>query len=41
MDKEELVAMAKSQDNVALHIDGKKIIKEIVVPERLVNFVVK
>ena len=41
IDKEELVTMAKSQDNVALHVNGKQIIKEIVVPERLVNFVVK
>ena len=41
VDKEELIVLAKSQDNVALYMDGKQIIKEIVVPERLVNFVVK
>ena len=37
----ELVELAKSSDNVQRHLDGKAIVKEIVVPGRLVNLVVK
>jgi len=37
----ELVELAKSSDNVQRHLDGKAIAKEIVVPGRLVNLVVK
>ena len=29
------------EDNVKTHIDGKEIVKEIVVPKKLVNIVVK
>jgi leucyl-tRNA synthetase len=32
---------AKNNANVARHLDGKTIIKEIFVPGRLVNFVAK
>ena len=39
--KEDLVAVAKADDKVHPWLDGKTIIKEIVVPGRLVNFVVK
>jgi leucyl-tRNA synthetase len=37
----ELVELAKSSDNVQRHLDGKAIVKEIVVPGRLVNLVVR
>jgi leucyl-tRNA synthetase len=40
-DQEELVELAKSSENVQRHLDGKAVAKEIVVPGRLVNFVVK
>ena len=39
--KEDAIAAAKSNDNVAKWIDGKEIIKEIYVPGKLVNIVVK
>jgi leucyl-tRNA synthetase len=37
----ELVELAKGSDNVQRHLDGKAIVKEIVVPGRLVNLVVR
>ena len=37
----ELVELAKSSENVQRHLDGKAIAKEIVVPGKLVNLVVK
>ena len=40
-DKDELLKLAKSQENVKKHIEGKEIIKEIVVPNKIVNIVVK
>ena len=39
--KEDLILAARGQDNVTLHLKDKDIIKEIVVPDRLVNFVIK
>lgn len=39
--KNELILKAKQQENVNIHIGDSKIVKEIVVPQRLVNFVVK
>jgi leucyl-tRNA synthetase len=39
--KEELEALARAQPNVIAHIDGKQIVKVIVVPAKLVNFVVR
>ena len=39
--EEELVELAKSSENVRRHLDGKAIVKEIVIPGRLVNLVVK
>jgi len=39
--EERLVELARSSDNVQRHLDGKAIAKEIVVPGRLVNLVVK
>ena len=39
--EEELVELAKASENVQRHLDGKAIVKEVVVPGRLVNLVVK
>ena len=33
--------LAKDIDNVKIHLDGKEIVNEIVVPKKLVNIVVK
>jgi len=38
---EDAVKLAKIQANVLTHLEGKKIIKEIVIPGKLVNLVVK
>jgi len=40
-DKDAVLDLAKNDENVKKAIDGMKIIKEIVVPKKLVNFVVK
>lgn len=40
-DKETVLKMAKENENVQAFINGKTILKEIYVPNRLVNFVVK
>ena len=39
--KDEILSLAKSDENVRKAIDGMNIIKEIVVPKKLVNLVVK
>jgi leucyl-tRNA synthetase len=39
--KDEMLASARAVENVARHLEGKEILKEIVVPGKLVNFVVK
>ena len=39
--KEEILSMAKENENTKKWIEGKEIIKEIVVPNKLVNLVVK
>ena len=39
--KEEMLAIAKGQDDIAAAIEGKTIVKEIAVPAKLVNIVVK
>ena len=39
--KDELLAVAKADEKVAAMIDGKTIVKEIVVPNKIVNIVVK
>ena len=39
--KEDLIDLSKKIENVKMHIEGKVIIKEIVVPKKIVNFVVK
>ncbi|MFZ5481342.1 MAG: leucine--tRNA ligase [Myxococcota bacterium] len=40
-DKDALLASARAVENVARHLEGKDVVKEIVVPGKLVNFVVK
>ncbi|MBQ9090613.1 MAG: leucine--tRNA ligase [Alphaproteobacteria bacterium] len=39
--KEDVLSLAKENDNVKTFIDGKTILKEVYVPNRLVNFVIK
>ncbi|MEI3530270.1 MAG: leucine--tRNA ligase [Bacilli bacterium] len=39
--KEEMETLAKNIDNVQIHIEGKEIVKVIVVPKKLVNIVVR
>lgn len=39
--KNEVIAAAKANDNVKKYLDGANIVKEIVVPGKLVSFVVK
>jgi leucyl-tRNA synthetase len=37
----QLLELARSNENVSRHLDGKQTVKEIVVPGKLVNFVVR
>jgi len=37
----DLLELARASENVARHIDGKEVVKEIVVPGKLVNLVVR
>ncbi len=39
--KEELLALARESEKVARHLDGQEVVKEIVVPGKLVNLVVR
>ncbi|HEV2789954.1 MAG TPA: leucine--tRNA ligase [Solirubrobacterales bacterium] len=39
--KDELLKMARESEKVARHLDGQEIVKEIVVPGKLVNLVVR
>jgi leucyl-tRNA synthetase len=39
--KDDLLSLARAQPNVQAHIDGKQVVKEIVVPGKLVNVVVR
>ncbi len=39
--KEEILKIAKENENVKKHFEGKQIIKEIVIPNKIVNFVLK
>jgi leucyl-tRNA synthetase len=41
IDKDQLLSLAKEHPNVQKHMEGKEIVKEIVVPNRLVNLVVR
>jgi leucyl-tRNA synthetase len=39
--EERLLELARASENVQRHLDGKAIVKEIIVPGRLVNLVVR
>ncbi len=39
--EEELLALARASEKVRRHLDGKKVVKEVVVPGKLVNLVVR
>jgi leucyl-tRNA synthetase len=39
--REELEAMARERPKVQQHVDGREIVKVVVVPGKLVNFVVR
>jgi leucyl-tRNA synthetase len=39
--KEELLELARASEKVGKHLDGKEVVKEIVVPGKLVNLVVR
>ncbi|NOZ75703.1 MAG: leucine--tRNA ligase [FCB group bacterium] len=40
-EKDGIISKAKANSNVSRHLEGKQILKEIYVPNRLVNFVVR
>lgn len=39
--KDDAIAQAKAEENVAAHIEGKNVVREIYVPGRIINLVVK
>ena len=39
--KEEMLEMAKAHERIKPYLEGKTLVKEIVVPAKLVNLVVK
>src|SRR3954447_14589935 len=39
--EEELLGLARASEKVAAHIDGREVVKEVVVPGKLVNLVVR
>jgi leucyl-tRNA synthetase len=39
--REELLSLARESEKVARHLDGKEVVKEVVVPGKLVNLVVR
>jgi leucyl-tRNA synthetase len=39
--KEELLDLARASERVRQHLDGREVVKEIVVPGKLVNIVVR
>ncbi len=38
--REDLLALSRAQPNVRIHADGREIVREVVVPGKLVNVVV-
>jgi leucyl-tRNA synthetase len=40
-DRDELLALARGSEKVERHLDGREVVKEVVVPGKLVNFVVR
>ena len=39
--QEELAALCREAPNVRAHVDGREVVKEVVVPGKLVNLVVR
>ena len=39
--REELEELARTRPNIQAHIDGREVLKVVVVPAKLVNFVVR
>jgi len=39
--REELLELCRAAPNVRVHLDGKEVVKEVVVPGKLVNVVVR
>ena len=39
--EQELLELARASENVRRHLDGKEVVKEVVVPGKLVNLVVR
>ena len=39
--EEELIRLARGSEKVQRHLDGKEVVKEVVVPGKLVNLVVR
>jgi leucyl-tRNA synthetase len=39
--RDDLIALARAQPNVQAHVNGKEVVKEVVVPGKLVNVVVR
>jgi leucyl-tRNA synthetase len=39
--EQELLSLSRASDNVRRHLDGKEVVKEVVVPGKLVNLVVR
>ena len=40
-EKDEILAIARAEDNVSKFLQDKEILKEIFIPNKLINFVVK
>jgi leucyl-tRNA synthetase len=41
VDRDELLELARGSEKVGRHLDGREVVKEVVVPGKLVNFVVR
>jgi leucyl-tRNA synthetase len=41
LSSQEVLAAARALPNIRAHVDGRTVVKEIVVPEKLVNLVVR
>ena len=40
-DKDEALSLAKADEKIAAYVDGKTVVKEIYVPNKIINIVVK
>jgi leucyl-tRNA synthetase len=40
-DNEELLQLARSSEKMLVHLEGREVVKEVVVPGKLINFVVR